>query len=155
MMLQTFYWGDRAIICIDCTFRSQIEILHVWFEIFRTNHCLRNQVLFGWFSYPGMQGTPFVFHHLGISVRIIWVFLVTAVFWRFFSKLIFALEKFNFPNICENISTMVGFLAKAINTDFVANLSSFQENFKWLKLARYRYTSWVLVSTLCSKKCDF
>ena len=37
------------------------------------------------------------------------------------------------PNIFENISKSVGFLRKAINTCFVANLPNFQENFKLLK----------------------
>ena len=37
------------------------------------------------------------------------------------------------PNIFENISKSVRFLRKAMNTCFVANLTSFQENFKLLK----------------------
>ena len=36
------------------------------------------------------------------------------------------------PNIFENILKSVGFIGKAMNTCFVANLPSFEENFKLL-----------------------
>ena len=48
-----------------------------------------------------------------------------------------------------NVSKTVGFLAKAINTCFVSNLSSFQENFELLKSVKYWQSYACLNLILC------
>ena len=57
-------------------------------------------------------------------------FLIITVFLRIFFYLFFEISV---PNIFEIISKTVGYLSKIIKINFVASLSSFQENFQFLK----------------------
>ena len=59
--------------------------------------------IFGWFCYPGMQGTTFVLHSLGIFVRIWGLFLVVSDFAIFDNFCVF--RNFCFKHFWKYLNT--------------------------------------------------